>query len=354
MITFIKNLKLVKKILFVTLFAHILITAISAFYLKDLFLVLQNVLSFIFYAIIEITTKKHEDEKRSIIILFLIMNGLLFQATVSGIYLGWEAGFQNFCFVTIVASFLHYHEEDYKKEQLMKHLLTLGSILVYSFLLIWCNLKSPLRIMSHQNLLVVSQTNAAIAFVVAIFISSIFSKKLKDSMKILKHKADIDELTQLFNRHAIRTHFDSVREDWSIFKTPYAVCILDIDDFKIINDTYGHNIGDDVLKAIGKILKTYSTETTIPCRWGGEEFLIIDQFGSNPEAFISKVNKIRHDISKIKFNYPAKKISFSITVTSGCAFSEPNLPIHQLIDKADNRLYWGKRNGKNQTIYKDN
>ncbi len=127
------------------------------------------------------------------------------------------------------------------------------------------------------------------------------------------------------------------------YKTPFSVIMLDIDDFKEINDTYGHDEGDIVLQRIADILLTQSRESDIVGRWGGEEFLIICQQSKVAGAQIV-AEKICRTIEKEVF-------ANNVTVTASFGVAEYSDKTKQtVIVRADNALYEAKKEGKNKVI----
>jgi len=340
--------------LFVAMGGHLITTFISLFLFHDIFLVGQNIFSFCFYGVIEVLWRKKDSGENVFTFMFLVILELLFQCAVSAIYIGWEGGYQNFCFIVFTTSFLNIYEKDRQKSIFHSKVIQTCSIAVYTFISIRCHVEAPIKEFSPEHLTLIRQSNAFIIFLIGAYLASVFNARYRHSITKLKREADFDELTQLNNRHAIRKYFDEVRHDREENGTEFGICILDIDDFKKINDSYGHNIGDEVLKAIAAALKSIESDTLSVCRWGGEEFLVISQYGSYKQNFVSTINLLRNSISEIIFNFPEKNICFSITMTAGCAFSDTGLKVHEIIDQADNRLYWGKRNGKNKTIFSDN
>jgi diguanylate cyclase (GGDEF)-like protein len=149
----------------------------------------------------------------------------------------------------------------------------------------------------------------------------------------LRDVANIDPLTGLNNRRAL----DRVRE----FS---GVLMMDVDDFKQINDNYGHATGDSVLQKVAMILKKCTRFKDCVCRYGGDEFTII--FDDCPrEVIITRAEEIRENISTfVKVPNPEHIITTSI----GLAFPEPNDRLEHTIRKADTALYISKTNGKNQ------
>lgn len=171
---------------------------------------------------------------------------------------------------------------------------------------------------------------------------------LGETNKELQKLAGLDPLTKLVNRRELFRRIERLEE-----LTPdpeharYCLCIGDIDDFKKINDTYGHDIGDFVLKSLSEIFSLSVRSQDIVCRWGGEEFLIVLSNISYLDA-LTRFDRIRSNIEKKTFCH--EQVSLHITMTFGAASSQDGMSFQDVVNLADNRLYAGKRQGKNQVV----
>lgn len=126
--------------------------------------------------------------------------------------------------------------------------------------------------------------------------------------------------------------------------------MIDIDDFKLANDTYGHMYGDYVLKKLSEVLtQVYSNDYV--CRWGGEEFIIIGNTdGNTVDEQIAEVSKLLDIIGSTDFSDANIGLKH-ITITGGITFKKENESYDEWISRADKRLYYGKNHGKNCIIY---
>lgn len=125
-----------------------------------------------------------------------------------------------------------------------------------------------------------------------------------------------------------------------------AVVMCDADNFKGINDTYGHNLGDRVLKLIAENLNSNTRHDDIVCRYGGDEFLVIFQFCSL-NVVVDRMKKIQESIEKIGID-----LGINVTLSIGIAESKNGLSLDDAIIQADKALYFSKGNGKSQiSIY---
>ncbi len=174
------------------------------------------------------------------------------------------------------------------------------------------------------------------------------NRNLVNSLETFKTKSRIDGLTQIFNRttfmEVLQDKLETVRKRMAASKTPGAplsVLMLDIDNFKQINDNYGHLCGDMVLQTLGKLLREMLRSNDVVARYGGEEFIVLISGGSHEQA--RKIGeKIRKTIEASDFFcVPA------VTVSIGCATFNPGESMESLIKKADEALYEAKSSGKN-------
>ena len=162
--------------------------------------------------------------------------------------------------------------------------------------------------------------------------------------------ATYDPLTKLFNRRFIVSFAENEVKEAIRYKKDLSIIILDIDNFKSVNDTYGHPVGDEVIKKVANVLKTTIRETDKAGRYGGEEFIVILPNTPSKEA-LGVAERIRKSIEKevVPVNHNGNHIDLKITVSVGVS----SLGIHgntfyDLLQAADLALYEAKRNGKNQ------
>ncbi|MCZ4307697.1 sensor domain-containing diguanylate cyclase [Vibrio atlanticus] len=163
--------------------------------------------------------------------------------------------------------------------------------------------------------------------------------------KQLVHQANFDEMTDLLNRRAI---YEWLREH--MFSKNYLVCmLLDIDDFKSINDTYGHMVGDEVICALAGITKRNAEKVGgVAGRWGGEEFIIFIP-NASLETALEVSEEIRQQFNQVEFKV-GEQIRFNSSVSIGISDSracEDGVTIDALVNLTDQSLYRAKANGKN-------
>jgi diguanylate cyclase (GGDEF)-like protein len=159
----------------------------------------------------------------------------------------------------------------------------------------------------------------------------------------IKNKADVDPLTKLYNRRVFDREIESLIKS----QTPFSLVIYDIDNFKQINDTYGHLVGDEVLKMVSNIIRKSIRKTDIPCRFGGEEIVIILKDLSKEDALIIS-DRIRQKIEKTPTYWMEGQIF--VTVSGGVSsFPEDGTSKEEIIRNADEVMYREcKKKGKNK------
>ncbi|QSZ41600.1 diguanylate cyclase [Sulfurimonas aquatica] len=174
--------------------------------------------------------------------------------------------------------------------------------------------------------------------------------QLEASKKELELLSSTDYMTKLYNR---RYFIETANSCFDLAKrnsTPLSLVMLDIDNFKQINDTYGHKVGDDVIITLASIMIDVTRKSDIVCRWGGEEFLILFP-QTSIEGTLEISNKIRQSVEAFALRVSKrKKIYFTISLgVCGVDFNWDR-DIESCISKADDALYAAKRNGKNCVI----
>jgi diguanylate cyclase (GGDEF)-like protein len=175
------------------------------------------------------------------------------------------------------------------------------------------------------------------------FVHLIVARVKEGRLTELTSQIYTDPLTSLYNRRYTQIYFNNLKPQNGCI----CVAILDIDNFKLINDTYGHPCGDEILVFLSHFLQSSLRKTDRIFRWGGEEFLIIMEHVTIHEAQ-PVMDKLRSRLAETEINTKQKGI-LSITITAGLApFDITNQDAS--IEAADKNLYIGKRSGKNQVV----
>ncbi|MDY6822470.1 MAG: GGDEF domain-containing protein [Thermodesulfobacteriota bacterium] len=165
----------------------------------------------------------------------------------------------------------------------------------------------------------------------------------------IKQLASHDALTDVYNRREIFEILEREKAFSDRSGYPFSLCILDLDNFKIINDTYGHQAGDAVLKSFARVLKENIRSEDYVGRYGGEEFLVVFVNFEYRDNSTSRVQRLLKVTNQIKF--PDISESLDVTVSIGVAAYQPEESIDDIILRADEALYRAKANGKNRIEY---
>ncbi|MDL2258041.1 diguanylate cyclase [Eubacteriales bacterium OttesenSCG-928-K08] len=176
------------------------------------------------------------------------------------------------------------------------------------------------------------------------FVRSFVDRFQKQQMQELQDQAYLDPLTGLYNRRYGDAHFEnlSIRpQQGSVY-----MGMADIDDFKLVNDTYGHDAGDATLKLVSHIFQSNTRKTDPVFRWGGEEFLLVIHNVTEEEAF-QLFEKIRHKVEETVISH--EEDQFRVTITIGMGRLDTNA-IPKSLDYCDQKLYEGKHSGKNVVV----
>ncbi|MCK9161551.1 MAG: diguanylate cyclase [Arcobacteraceae bacterium] len=173
---------------------------------------------------------------------------------------------------------------------------------------------------------------------------------LERNLKIAQKESSTDFLTGLLTRRKFDLKLKEIEEEYQRTNNSYSIVFIDIDHFKSINDTYGHNAGDVVLSTFGKILKSKVSNDGIVARYGGEEFVIILK-NRNLENSLELCDKIKDLIAKSKFIYDEIKIQ--VTFSAGIIERRDYQSLEEALKQADKYLYTAKNSGRDKVLYKE-
>lgn len=182
--------------------------------------------------------------------------------------------------------------------------------------------------------------------------------QIKDTREQLRYEATHDALTGIYNRRHMQTLLGEALSQASRYTVPISIVLLDLDNFKTINDTHGHQAGDAALRAVVKALKGCIRSADIIARWGGEEFIVLLQHTDKAEAKLAAEHWLEQ-VGQTPVLLPDGqeiRISFSAGIASYHA-SGDQLPVNELIEtmlhEADQRLYLAKGAGRSCIRSKD-
>lgn len=308
-------------------------------------LVIFNAISVVLYNLLVVLVRRER-----YIAAFNFAYGEIFLHTfIANLLVGYKFGFQLYTISLIPVSFyIAFTLERFKNRILMPLFYATLSLVVFAGCRVWDLLMgSYYTIHDVQKEIVVYVFNVVVAYGMMIVFSILFlleiyqfQYKLKQANSKLEYLAGVDPLTGLLNR---RKFFEQIREK----KEDVTFMLLcDTDDFKAVNDSYGHECGDIVLVEIAKAFTKNFPEPNMVCRWGGEEFCVASL--GNWEGIQRKAELLRKDIEGISILYEGNQISATITI--GVAECRGYTDLKEAISEADSKMYEGKQRGKNCVV----
>ncbi|MCH5281777.1 MAG: diguanylate cyclase [Lachnospiraceae bacterium] len=278
--------------------------------------------------------------------LWLFNVGMLAFIIVALVLFGWNIGVQHFLMVLLLLYFFSGYQGYKEKFAYAAAMCVLRIVLFLIFLRREPYFSMDSSINSLQQII-----NTITIFCDLSLIAFIFGKdgqelegKLVEYNKQLEEQANTDKLTGLFNRRKALEYLTKKCKENSSF----CLCICDIDFFKKVNDTYGHDTGDEVLKGVANIFSEEMLETNMAARWGGEEFLLIFSDINGDEAY-EKLERIRRRIKEMRIKKDETEIA--ITMTYGLTEYDFSGNIDANLQDADAKLYQGKETGRDKIVY---
>ena len=186
--------------------------------------------------------------------------------------------------------------------------------------------------------------NLVITLFTLFYISNLYLVELRTTREKLDYNSNHDMLTGLYNRRFFEGIMKRSKEEK---ETPFSVAMVDVDDFKKINDTYGHETGDNVLAMVSKCIGSCLPQDAVAVRWGGEEFVLYLPQVNSVRA-LDVLNDFRAKLSEQRVYHKGTRVP--VTVTIGLCTGESIADYQEYLRQADEKLYWGKKHGKNQIV----
>ncbi len=338
-----------KKAVISTAILHAL-AAVLSLLAGSILMTIVNAVIFLFLVTFVISLVNKE---RYMTVYFIMILGIIIFTIFCNLVIGWESGYSVQFFSAISGSF--YFPFVIKSEKRKSLSLTFCVTLFLSYILsyILSQMLAPIAPLSPTWTRVFFIMNVVISFSIIIMLSYMFVWELLNKQKILTMQneqldelAHKDPLTHLLNRRSMNEKMTLRMEQLKLTGKRFTLVIGDIDDFKKVNDNYGHEAGDIVLITVSDIIRQNVGGGGIVCRWGGEEILMI--LNESLESATEVTDRIRKRIDENIVNHEGNQIHVSMTF--GVAESIPGYKIEHLIQQADDRLYYGKKHGKNQVV----
>lgn len=294
-----------------------------------------------------------QNERKSLLFIFNLSYGaILLHAVIAVFLIGTNSGFRLYLIAMMPLGYYAAYNFNSRKQAVNPMLYVMLSVMAFVILQVISSYIAP--VYSYGNPMI-DRVIFSINYVVAvIFIVGFFSTLLNQiriledlrekQNKRLENLSKTDALTGLSNRWSVQERYSQSE----VLMEGYSLILGDIDDFKAVNDTYGHNIGDEVLKGVAGAFKSAVRDGDAVCRWGGEEFLVFLPKCSKKDARYT-AQRILENVRKMKTKSEEGEF-FKVTMTLGVASYQEAEEFSEVVRIADERLYDGKQNGKNQVV----
>ena len=317
----------------------------------NILLMLYNLLSFLVYESM-VTLAKNKQFKLIIFAICVEVNLFVLLTTLA---YGNRLCFNLFCFLLVPASFyITYTAKKYKHPFAVSSLISAISAATFSFSILFPNDNYMTLFEYSPTLFVITVAlNIVITFLLLAIFCFMFTIEMRNSTATLENRtrqlkqlSSVDPLTKLANRRSMTEKLNISMHLLRKDKKAFSVIMGDIDNFKKVNDTYGHDCGDKVLVMVANTISSQMRDGDFVCRWGGEEILIL--VNGNIEAAKSLAERILNNICQNEVIHENNTIK--VTMTFGVAQANESFRIEDFIQQADNRLYYGKTHGKCQVV----
>ena len=329
-------------------FIHIIMIIIFYGYGVDA-MMYYNIASVVFY--IGFFTAVTAIKNRTVSLVDIALAEIMVFSVAATVAVGWGCGFALYLICIVPAPFFMPYER-------ISTSIFSSVVIAAAFISTRIYVSNP-KVLTHavesaDQAMKMYIFNSVMAILMITFMAVMFVVSRNISTKMMNEKAEeliqlasVDPLTQLFNRRAMTEYIKAVHEAAEDSGKSYSVILGDIDNFKKINDNYGHALGDEVLKKVSETITNNVPSEGYICRWGGEEILFIIPECREERAGII-CEQIRNDISLLRFT--SHGVEFRVSMTFGLAMADLNKDYETSINTADNYLYCGKENGKNIVV----
>lgn len=286
---------------------------------------------------------------RTITVVWMFNIGMLAFIIVNIQLFGWNIGVQHFLMVMLLLYFFSSYKRYIEKFIYTAALCALRLVLFHMYYK-----RTPTVILLNaENEILQSINTIAIFWCIAV-IAYVFSRdsqelesKLVDYNTQLQKQANTDTLTGLCNRRAARDYLERLTKGGDEDKS-FCLCICDIDFFKRVNDTYGHDFGDEVLKGIAGIFEEEMKGKNLAARWGGEEFLLLFPDCNGDDACVC-LGHIKRKVKAMRIEKDGCEVG--VTMTFGLAEYDFSGDAENTLKEADKKLYQGKEAGRDRIVY---
>lgn len=276
--------------------------------------------------------------------MILMIGEVAVHAVLAVVAVGWESGFHYYLLIAIPI---------YLANQVNRWPLkiTMATAISVSYIALdWYWRKAPpVYQMDLSTLAYLHRFNLVTTIAILSGLTVLYVHLITQAEARLHELATTDSLTGLMNRRSLLAVLEAEQARRQRQPHDVAIILVDIDHFKKLNDTFGHNMGDWALQAVSEVLKRGVREMDFVARWGGEEFLIILPFADIATA-MPVAERLRQGIAELRF--PTKGHELRVTATLGLSHLGTDEVADIAIQRADAALYKGKHDGRNQVVVK--
>lgn len=283
--------------------------------------------------------RKDTSEKSIVYTYFEI---LLF-SVLSEIFLGPDYGF--FLYIVGISAAVFYLVPSYGNWRFFFQLIGIVTTVLLEGAILTFDIRFPdIQSVMEPYRILVYLGNIGITAVIVFGATFFYSQETEKVWQSLRYTTNHDALTGLYNRRFLERYIEEIPYH---ARTDYVVAMVDIDFFKKVNDTYGHEAGDKVLRRVSSCLQETAGTENLAVRWGGEEFILYFP-DSTQDAVYEKMEELRKEVASLVI--PSARRHIRVTITSGIASGLADSNYEKVIRSADEKLYLGKQRGRNQVV----
>lgn len=297
-----------------------------------------NVISSILYVLFLTVIKKNENLRISFAYFEIIIFAALSELTSGGHF-----GYLNYV-IGMVAVIFFLLPSSNKKKYVYQFIGAICAVAISQISIFNFSLYPEMMNVVMEYKSFVGVLNLVITLFTLFYLSNLYLIELKSTREKLDYTSNHDMLTGLYNRRFFEGIMKRSKEEK---ERSFSVAMIDVDDFKKFNDTYGHEVGDKVLELVSWCIKECLPPNAVAVRWGGEEFILYLPLMDNEETCYV-MEKLRSCLKNRPVDYKGKKLT--VTVTVGVCTGDNISDYEKYIRDADQMLYWGKNHGKNQIV----
>ena len=289
----------------------------------------------------------------TLITVWIMVLEVFLHVIFASIFMGMACGFQLWLFGTFSSVFLPFFIPDLTKSQKLQ--IGIFSAVIVDTFLILTALNAMGLLPTRYNIdpaiaNIMYYCNAVLAFGSISLYTGVYNMRMAAKSRELRMAAEHDYLTGIYNRQRMHKILDAeILREQELNENRLSIAIVDIDFFKRINDTFGHDIGDEALKTLADIFFENMDKGLLYARWGGEEFMLVAPENLSYKEFAALLENLRKRVEENELIIGDKKIKFTISI--GAAAFEKGMTFEALVNTADDRLYEAKNSGRNKVVY---